>query len=117
MGLFSKIIDYFRTPNINLEYERFQAIPDAVLLDVREAEEYAVKHLPGSQNLPLSALTKESAAPLIRYPDTPVFVYCLAGPCSKRAKAALKSFGYVNINEMGGIRDYQGPVEAGVPDR
>ena len=117
MGLFSKIIDYFRTPNINLEYERFQAIPDAVLLDVREAEEYAARHLPGSQNLPLSALTKESAAALIRYPDTPVFVYCLAGPRSKRAKAALKSFGYVNINEMGGIRDYQGPVESGASDR
>ena len=53
-----------------------------LLIDVREPDEYAVKRLAGSVHLPLSQLNREAASAYIPYPDTPVFVYCLAGPRS-----------------------------------
>src|SRR5262249_17659093 len=50
--------------------------PDALLLDVREPEEYAHEHIPGAVNLPQA----EIASRLDELPrDRPVYVVCQAG--------------------------------------
>ena len=51
MGFF----DFLKGPDIQAGLERFRATSGAILLDVREADEYAAGHIPGSLNLPLSA--------------------------------------------------------------
>ena len=38
-------------------------------------------------------------------------VYCLSGIRSGQAVSALKSCGYSNAQNIGGIRSYGGPVE------
>lgn len=46
----------------------------AQLVEVLPAREYQEEHLPGAANLPLSELTRETAARLD--PARPVIVYC-----------------------------------------
>ena len=50
MGLF----DIFHPTDINEELKNMKTIPGAVLLDVREEDEYEEEHIPDSVNIPLS---------------------------------------------------------------
>ena len=47
MGLF----DIFRTTDINEELKIMKETPGAVLLDVREVDEYEEEHIPDSVNI------------------------------------------------------------------
>ena len=105
MGLF----DFLRSPDINEEARTCAETPGAILLDVREPDEYAAGHIPGSVNLPLSAIG--TADEHIPDPDTPLFLYCLSGSRSMRAAAALEQMGYTNARSIGGIRAYRGALE------
>ena len=67
MGLF----DIFKKPDIYAGLEQCRSTPGAVLLDVREADEFAAGHIPGSINLPLSVI--DTAETLIPDFDTPIF--------------------------------------------
>ncbi len=79
------------------------ARPDAVLLDVREEEEYITGHASGAQLLPLDELNDESAMDLIPEPDTPVLVYCRSGVRSHAAALRLDDFGYEEIYDLGSL--------------
>ena len=96
--------------NINKGLALCRDTEGALLIDVREAEEYAAGHIPGSLNLPLSAI--DTAEIQLRDPEAPLFVYCLAGTRSARAVARLKSLGYTRVENIGGIRGYRGEKEA-----
>ena len=86
-----------------------QNTPDAVLIDVREKDEFAGGHIPGAINLPLSSI---AASPdKLPQKDTPVYVYCLSGARSRQAAGFLEKNGYTNVNNIGGISRYKGPVE------
>ena len=58
---------------------------DAVILDVREAEEFAAGHIKGAVLLSVGSITEESAAEVIGEKDTMVLVYCRSGNRSKTA--------------------------------
>ena len=105
MGFF----DLFKKPDIYAGLEQYKATPGAVLLDVREADEFAAGHIPGSVNLPLSAI--DTAETLLPGFDTPVFAYCLVGSRSARAVSRLRAMGYEKAASIGGIRDYKDAVE------
>ena len=106
MGFF----DRFRAPDINAGVQQFKSTPHAMLVDVREADEYAQGRIPGSINIPLSRL-RDIESEIDDY-DTPLFVYCLSGGRSARATAALVSMGYTAVNNIGGISAYNGKVES-----
>ena len=91
--------------NINRGLVEYGAVPGAVLVDVREAEEFAAGHIPGAENLPLSRI-KTVALPK----ETPLFLYCLRGPRSLRAVGVLKRMGYTNLRSIGGINTYKGDL-------
>ena len=82
--------------DINGIQERLKDEPDAVLLDVREPEEYKNGHIPGSLNYPVQTLTATCSA----LPDenAPVYVYCQSGARSSRAKRILEDAGSVSEN-------------------
>jgi len=68
-----------------------------VLIDVREAEEYAAGHIPGAINIPIRTLTQN----LDKIPaDQPVFVYCASGHRAGLALAALGLLGYDNVKSF-----------------
>lgn len=90
-----------------------QAVADmedgTILLDVREPEEYNSGHIPGSINTPVSH--PASLLEIVPDRDTKVFVYCRSGSRSGRAQRFLKKNGFSNVVNIGGIRDYKGPLE------
>lgn len=79
---------------------------DAVILDVREQDEYDEKHIPGAVLLPVGTIDEETAAAAIPQKDTVVLVYCRSGNRSKTASTALAGLGYTQVYEFGGINDW-----------
>ena len=98
----------FSRPDINEAINEYKSVPGAVLLDVREADEYRSGHIPGAWNLPLSTI---QTATLPEDLSTPLFVYCLSGGRSGRAVNYLKNAGYSYVKNIGGINSYKGIVE------
>ena len=85
--------------------------PDAVILDVREQDEYDAGHIPGAMLLTVGTINEETAASVIPEKDTVVLVYCRSGNRSKTASQALVDLGYTQIYEFGGIKDWPYEVE------
>ena len=85
----------------------------AVLLDVREPNEYNLGHLPGAIHLPRGQLENriESLVPL----SATVIVYCGGGSRSALAADTLQQMGYTDVKSMcGGFRSWAingAPVE------
>ena len=64
---------------------------EAIVLDVREQEEYDSGHIPGAVLLPVGTITKDAAATVIEDLDTVVLVYCRSGNRSKQAGTGQNS--------------------------
>jgi rhodanese-related sulfurtransferase len=89
--------------NINKGLMEYKNTPGALLVDVRETDEFASGHIPGAINEPLSTITGTTLPK-----DKPLFLYCLRGSRSKRAAGLLKKMGYGNVKSIGGISSYRG---------
>ena len=69
-----------------------------VIINVRTNEEYKEGHIKNSINIPVDNIEK------INYrKDTKIVLYCRSGNRSNQAALKLKSLGYENIYDMGGI--------------
>jgi molybdopterin/thiamine biosynthesis adenylyltransferase/rhodanese-related sulfurtransferase len=83
---------------------REQAAEGAVLVDVRETEEFDAGHVPGAKHVPRGYLEQriEAAVP---DRDQPVILYCASGNRSAlAARTLLDELGYSNVESMrGGI--------------
>lgn len=81
----------------------------AMLLDVREPDEWQAGHAPDAVHVPLAAL----AASVDRLDkDQPIVAVCRVGGRSERAAAALLQRGYDAVNLAGGMQAWQA---AGMP--
>jgi phage shock protein E len=103
-----KLFSFLSAPDINEGLQNFHQTPNAILLDVRTAEEYQSGNIPHSQNLPLHQISQISN--MAEDPDTPLFIYCLSGARSRQAVSLLKQMGYTNVVDLGGINRYNGKV-------
>jgi len=80
---------------------------DAVVLDVREENEYARGHIINSIHVPLGYL-KERLKDLEKYKSRPVIVGCKTGQRSGHACATLKKEGFEQVyNLSGGMTAWQ----------
>ena len=84
---------------------------EAIVLDVREQDEFDAGHIPGAVLLPVGTITKDTAAAVIPELDSVVLVYCRSGNRSKKASQALVDLGYTGIYEFGGINTWPYEVE------
>ena len=85
---------------------------DALVIDVREANEFATGHVLGAKNLPLARM-ETAVADIVKKKDRPVIVYCDGGDRSGKAIGALKKQGFTRAaNLSGGIKSWQ---DAGLP--
>lgn len=75
------------------------------LVDVRTSSEYASGHIDGSVNLSLQDIQAGTLPSVAK--DKPVYVYCRSGSRSAQATAELKSAGFTNVNDLGGMADVQ----------
>lgn len=74
---------------------------DALMLDVREDNEWAVGHIPNAKHIRLGQLS-DQLAQLEKFKDKPIVVYCRSGNRSGRACAMLKKSGFSNASNLAG---------------
>jgi len=92
--------------------EQARAIYDnnlgAILLDVRNQDEYDEKHIENSVLIPVTELESR----LDELPDinAVIIVYCKAGMRSAAACAILESTGYVAVFDMQSVDNWPGPL-------
>ncbi|MGN1168237.1 MAG: rhodanese-like domain-containing protein [Lachnospiraceae bacterium] len=105
------LFDMFKQPDMNTGVEEFKKSKNAILLDVRTAEEYSEGHIEGSVNIPLQSIQNVR----IQIPDLnrKIYVHCLSGSRSARAASMLKAMGYLDVTNIGGIGSYTGKVVKG----
>nr|WP_320147209.1 rhodanese-like domain-containing protein [uncultured Anaeromusa sp.] len=85
--------------------QKMAANQQAVVLDVRTAEEYHEKHLPNAVLLPLAEV-KEKAATVLPDKSAEILVYCRSGNRSRQAAVLLLELGYGSVYDFGGIQDW-----------
>lgn len=81
-----------------------QAIREAdVLVDVREAEEFAAGHLGDTMHISRGMLEfKFSANPVLQPRDLKVVLYCKTSGRAALAAAVLHDMGYLNVQSIAG---------------
>lgn len=87
-----------------------QAIREAdVLIDVREADEYAAGHVPGAVLIPRGMLEfRLSNTPAMEPRDLHIVLYCKTSGRAALAACALHEMGYLNVRSMAGGFDAWG---------
>ena len=74
-----------------------------VLVDVREADEYAAGHLPGAVHISRGMLEfKFSANPALQPRDLKVVLYCKTSGRAALCATALHDMGYLNVQSIAG---------------
>ena len=77
------------------------------IIDVREAYEYQMGHVPQAKNLPLSGLGASTSE---LNPDNGYYLICQSGARSENARAFLDSQGFKVINVLGGTSAWPGEL-------
>ena len=85
---------------------------DYIILEVRTAEEFKEKRIPGAINIPNETIGTEKI-PELPDKDQLILVYCRSGNRSKQASEKLAALCYTNIVEFGGINDWPGETVSG----
>jgi rhodanese-related sulfurtransferase len=85
---------------------------EAVVVDVRETQEWSSGHIPNARHLALGQLDKRISE-LEKFKDRPVIVCCASGNRSSSACGTLKRAGFERVfNLSGGIGAWK---DAGLP--
>ena len=80
---------------------------NAIILDVREANEYEQGHILNSVHIPLSTLS-DKIARLEKHRDQPIIASCMSGARSVNACRMLKKNGFEKVHNLkGGIVAWQ----------
>jgi len=84
----------------------------AVVVDVRDASEFAAGHLPEAKNIPLGELDQR-VGELEKFKSKSVVVVCKSGARASSAAAKLAKAGFTDVTNLdGGITAWQ---KAGLP--
>jgi rhodanese-related sulfurtransferase len=73
----------------------------AVIVDVREDDEWNAGHIAGAVHIPLNQLDARLPE-LLKYKDTTVITQCQSGKRSLKALEVLKSAGFSKVSSMDG---------------
>ena len=92
--------------------QAWQAACGALLIDVREPDEFAAGHVPGAVNVPRGML-EFRIADLQPDGNAPVLVYCKTSGRAALAAAAMRQMGYLNVQSIAG--GFDAWVAAGKP--
>lgn len=96
------------------EQLREQLQAGAALVDVRTPEEFRQGHLSGATNVPLDQIRRLAPG---AFPDKtrPLLLYCRSGRRSQLALQELRSLGYTNVWNLGGMARAQKILQAAGP--
>lgn len=105
MGFFNM----FFGPSIDEHLASAHQQPNAMIVDVRTPEEFSGGHVPHAINVPVSSIDRLEKK--TRSKDQPLYIYCSSGARSSHAAKFMKSHGYTQVVNMGGIGSYSGSLE------
>jgi phage shock protein E len=89
---------------------------DVFLIDVRTEEEFFMSHIPNALWLPVTDL--ELLIEDVFPEKTKTYIlYCRSGVRSAYAQRIMKSKGYLNVYDLGGILDWPYTTERGLPNK
>lgn len=95
-----------------LEVTRLMNQGNMLVLDVREADEYAAGHLPKARHVPTADIAAR-AGEFAKYKTRPVVVTCKSGMRAGAACKALRAAGFTQVFKLkGGLAAWQ---QAGLP--
>lgn len=80
-----------------------EKMSDVQIIDVREKDEYAMGHIPGAKNLPLSKIHTAKV-------KGKAYLICQSGMRSKQAASYLRKQGCDVVNVNGGMMKWMGKV-------
>ena len=90
-----------------LEATRLMNQGNSLVLDVRDAKEFAAGHLPKARHIPLRDLTGRLGE-IAKYKDKPVIVTCRGGARAGMAARVLRRSGFSNVFQLkGGVGSWQ----------
>jgi rhodanese-related sulfurtransferase len=85
---------------------------NAVVIDLRSADDFAGGHLPSSRNLPFSEL-EAKIGQFVKNRSNPVLLVCQSGQQSNKAAGIVKNAGFAEVHVLdGGVNAWQ---QAGMP--
>jgi phage shock protein E len=78
----------------------------AKIVDVRTVEEFEEEHFPNALNIPVDQIQRR----MIEFgeKDKPLVLYCASGARSAYAAKVLRSAGYTDVINAGGLSDMPG---------
>jgi rhodanese-related sulfurtransferase len=79
--------------------------PEAIILDVRSASEFASGHIRGAILLPVDEIEAQ-ADEMLTDKDALILIYCRSGNRSQTATMQLMHMGYTRVYDFGGIIDW-----------
>lgn len=78
---------------------------EIILLDVREDYEWDEGHIAGARHIALGDINLETTKELPK--DIPIYIYCRSGNRAGEAETKLRSLGFENTENIGGIMHWQ----------
>lgn len=102
---FLRLVDRARARITEIEAnelaDRLRRHPNASLIDVREADEFAAGHIDGAEHIGKGVIERDIET---RHPDLqqPLYLYCGGGYRSALAADALQQMGYVRVVSVNG---------------
>ncbi len=94
---------------LNRGVMNFRNTPGAVLVDLRDKEDYDRGHIPGAVHSSLGNI-REEVMRIARF-STPIYLYCYSGNRSVQAESLLRSKGYEKAEALGSVGAYNGTLE------
>lgn len=84
-------------------FELINGDEKALMVDVREEEEYITGHAENALLFPVDEIDRESAALLLPDKDRAIIVYCRSGRRSAEAVLKLEDLGYTKLYDVGSL--------------
>lgn len=112
MSLFDRLFGGLPTPSVTTDEvsDKLRRGEPCTILDVREADEWEVGHIPGATWIPLGDLQRR----LHELPkEQQIICVCRSGQRSAWATKLLAANGYDASNMAGGMLHWSGDVERG----
>lgn len=111
-ALLAVLVACSEAPGVDVQQGAALQSQGALLVDVREPDEYAQGHAPGATLIPLGQLEKRLTE-LAAHKDKPIALICRSGNRSGSAYKILEKAGFTGaVNVQGGMNAW---VKAGLP--
>ena len=97
---------FFHTPIKTISpIDAYKTLSEAILIDVREKDEFARGHARGAQNIPLSSLSPEVTEALPK--NKKLYIICQSGGRSARATTMIEKTHASVFSVDGGTGEWQ----------